>query len=278
MGSEIWEVNGVKEEGLLGLATWRGKPDFLARCSSGQKLPESLCAAPQLPGTRWEFLAKPRTVISSGSASSLPWAFMHSLRSSQPLALLSGALRNSSAGPERSRGDTPREQGSGGSPLPSHHRSLEEQCAAGKVLESRPFAGTPCSQTHGPAGLRSFINTCTYLSAVPPNPSCETVQTFSLPSLLPTLSSLFHPTCSCSGCSIFVSWFSGWCVCHREKAANIQCARCAAGSSGPISSQGSDPRAEQGGTGRGRGKGRRWGEARQGEVSVGPSRGWVSSV
>lgn len=134
-----------------------GKPDFLARCSSGQKHPESLCVAPPLPGTRWEFLAKPRAVISSGFAASLPWAFMHSLRSSQLLALLSSAPRDSSAGPEHSRGDTPRERGSGGSPPPSHHPSSKEQCAAGEVLESSPFAGTPCSQAQGPAGVSSTL-------------------------------------------------------------------------------------------------------------------------
>lgn len=45
MGSEIWEVNEVKEEGLPSLSAWKGNPSFLARCSSGQKLPESLCCS-----------------------------------------------------------------------------------------------------------------------------------------------------------------------------------------------------------------------------------------
>lgn len=48
MGSEIWEVNEVKEEGLPSLSAWKGDPDFLARRSSGQKFPELSCCSRKL--------------------------------------------------------------------------------------------------------------------------------------------------------------------------------------------------------------------------------------
>lgn len=42
----------MKEEGLPSLSAWKGNPSFLARCSSGRKLPESSCCSTLASGNK----------------------------------------------------------------------------------------------------------------------------------------------------------------------------------------------------------------------------------